>query len=83
MDQITQQNAPASEDLASASEEMNSQAQQLQEMMSFFKLDIVSGSGGSGRSSGAPRVARTSKQPQASGSSEDKGDFDDSGFERF
>ncbi len=39
LDQVTQQNASASEELASASEEMSSQAEQLKELVGFFKLD--------------------------------------------
>jgi len=38
LDQVTQQNAAASEELASASEEMSSQADNLQEMISFFTV---------------------------------------------
>lgn len=38
LDQVTQQNAAASEELASASEEMSSQADNLQEMVSFFTI---------------------------------------------
>jgi methyl-accepting chemotaxis protein len=39
MNQITQQNASASEELAATSEEMNAQASQLQELISYFRLD--------------------------------------------
>ena len=35
---VTQQNAAASEELASVSEEMNAQAQELQSLISFFSL---------------------------------------------
>ena len=38
LDQVTQQNASASEELASASEEMSSQAAHLKELVSFFKV---------------------------------------------
>ena len=38
LDQVTQQNASASEELASASEEMSSQADHLKELVSFFKV---------------------------------------------
>ncbi|MET1080231.1 MAG: methyl-accepting chemotaxis protein [Pseudomonas sp.] len=60
MNQITQQNASASEQLAATAEEMNAQASQLQELISFFQLDgnppaagrpapRVQAAGGSGR----------------------------------
>ena len=39
MNQITQQNASASEELAATAEEMNAQASQLQELISYFRLD--------------------------------------------
>lgn len=42
MDKITQQNASASEELAATSEEMSNQAQQLQQLMAFFRLDANS-----------------------------------------
>ena len=42
LDQVTQQNASASEELASASEEMSSQAEHLKELVSFFKVTGVS-----------------------------------------
>jgi len=38
MNQITQQNASASEELAATAEEMNAQASQLQELISYFRL---------------------------------------------
>ena len=39
LNQATQQNASSSEELAAASEEMSGQAQQLQELMAFFRLE--------------------------------------------
>ena len=39
MNQITQQNASASEELAATSEEMNAQASQLLELIGYFRLD--------------------------------------------
>ncbi|WP_446809537.1 methyl-accepting chemotaxis protein [Methylomonas sp. 2BW1-5-20] len=39
MNQITQQNASASEELAATAEEMTGQAEQLQTLMSFFRLE--------------------------------------------
>ncbi|TXT34386.1 MAG: methyl-accepting chemotaxis protein, partial [Comamonadaceae bacterium] len=38
LNQITQQNASSSEELAATAEEMSGQAAQLQEVMSFFKV---------------------------------------------
>ena len=38
LDQVTQQNAAGSEELAATAEEMRSQSQSLIEMISFFKL---------------------------------------------
>jgi methyl-accepting chemotaxis protein len=84
MDQITQQNASASEELASTAEEMSSQAQQLQDMMSFFKLDHGRGSVSRRPSGGSkPKGARVAKQESFDDSASSTGDFDDSGFERF
>ena len=42
LDQVIQQNASASEEMASTAEELNSQAGQLQETISFFKLEANS-----------------------------------------
>jgi methyl-accepting chemotaxis protein len=39
LNQVTQQNAAASEEMATSSEELSGQAQQLLEMISFFKLE--------------------------------------------
>lgn len=38
LDQVSQQNASASEELAAISEEMNAQAEQLRESVLFFKI---------------------------------------------
>ncbi len=38
MNEITQQNASSSEELAATAEEMTGQAEQLQSLMSFFKI---------------------------------------------
>jgi len=45
LNQTTQQNASSSEELAATSEEMSGQAEQLQQTMSFFKLDSMSHGG--------------------------------------
>jgi len=43
LNQTTQQNASASEELAATAEEMSGQAEQLQHTMSFFKLETGTG----------------------------------------
>jgi methyl-accepting chemotaxis protein len=56
LNQVTQQSASASEELAATAEEMGGQAQQLQQLMSFFTVDSGSGAGlgsGSGSASGS------------------------------
>jgi methyl-accepting chemotaxis protein len=59
LNQATQQNASASEELAATSEEMGGQAQQLQELMTFFRL------ADGGHSLAAKRQAVTAKRPPA------------------
>ena len=39
LNQITQQNASSSEELAATAEEMSGQAEQLQQLMAFFKVE--------------------------------------------
>ena len=39
LNQITQQNASSSEELAATAEEMSSQAETLQQLMAFFKME--------------------------------------------
>jgi len=60
LNQATQQNASASEELAATAEEMGGQASQLQELMSFFKID---GAAASERS--ARPASRSSAAPAA------------------
>jgi methyl-accepting chemotaxis protein len=50
MNQITQQNAAASEELAATSEEMSGLTEQLQSLMSFFKVEGETGNAGSVKS---------------------------------
>ena len=91
LNQTTQQNASSSEELAATSEEMSGQAEQLQQTMSFFKLDNT-GHGGSGgfavrKSSASSKKASPAKSaapkvtPKASlvGS----GELDESQFTKF
>ncbi|MEW6612561.1 MAG: methyl-accepting chemotaxis protein [Pseudomonadota bacterium] len=75
--QITQQNASASEELAATAEEMSGQAEQLQQVMSFFRM---ADAGRGGRVSpvkpvAAPRVARAAAPLPAAADERD--------FERF
>jgi methyl-accepting chemotaxis protein len=41
VDQVTQRNASASEELASTAEEMSAQAESLQQLVSFFRVDLA------------------------------------------
>lgn len=45
LDQVIQQNAQASEELSSTSEELSAQADNLQDIIAFFKIDEKNGSG--------------------------------------
>jgi methyl-accepting chemotaxis protein len=61
LDQVTQRNAAAAEELSSTADEMNSQASTLQEAISFFK---VHGTNGSGTTSAPPTATvRPLKKP--------------------
>ena len=90
LNQTTQQNASSSEELAATSEEMSGQAEQLQQTMSFFKLDSMGHVGGgfvvrkSSASSKKAALAKTTAPkatPKASlGSS---ADLDESQFTKF
>lgn len=69
LNQITQQNASSSEELAATAEELSGQAEQLQQLMDFFKID---GHEAKGTRSGAkktalrlPAVAHAPAQPIA------------------
>jgi methyl-accepting chemotaxis protein len=61
LSQTTQQNASSSEELAATAEEMSSQAMQLQQAMSFFKLDTKfdakAAPGGKGKMASAKMLA--------------------------
>lgn len=56
VDQVTQRNAAAAEQLASTSEELASQAESLQQLLAFFRLGHESGA-----SSAAPRLTLPAK----------------------
>jgi methyl-accepting chemotaxis protein len=81
LNKATQQNASASEELAATAEEMGGQSAQLQELMSFFRLDTATkkvGGGGTAKKA-ATKVAAA---PRASGKSF-KASADEQDFERF
>ncbi|MDD2760569.1 MAG: methyl-accepting chemotaxis protein [Methylomonas sp.] len=83
MSQITQQNASASEELAATAEEMTGQAEQLQSLMSFFKI-TQSRSGlaaSSGQISKKLEKAKSPGQTQRKGSIEEE--FEINNFKRF
>jgi methyl-accepting chemotaxis protein len=81
LNKATQQNASASEELAATAEEMGGQSAQLQELMSFFRLDSSPGKvGGSGTAKKA--AIKTAVAPRASGKSF-KASADEQDFERF
>ncbi|MGE4552605.1 MAG: hypothetical protein AB7D57_05810, partial [Desulfovibrionaceae bacterium] len=63
LDQVIQQNASAAEEMASTSEELSGQGQQLQQTMSFFRVDTGAPALGPGRSS--VTVRRTPPKPLA------------------
>jgi len=57
VDQVTQRNASASEELASTSEEMSSQAESLQQLMGFFQVNESHGGAPWRPAPAAPRAA--------------------------
>ncbi len=80
LNKATQQNASASEELAATAEEMGGQSAQLQELMSFFRLDNSAarkvGAGGTAKKAAmaAPKPTKRSFQTAAA---------DEQDFERF
>ena len=79
LDQVTQQNASASQELAATAEEMSGQAETLQRIMSFFKVD---GRGSSGPSHVRFRGASLESPPREAdprASSPEKGKGDGNG----
>jgi methyl-accepting chemotaxis protein len=84
MNQITQQNAAASEELASTAEEMTGQVEQLQELMSFFKIsgNEHARNHSYGFAKVAAKVEKHKHIPPVSRNKSQAG-FDLSSFERF
>jgi len=80
LNKATQQNASASEELAATAEEMGGQAAQLQDLMSFFRLDTSPRKVGAGGTAKAARPAAAA--PRASAKSF-KASADEQDFERF
>ncbi len=86
LNQATQQNASASEELAATAEEMGGQAQQLQQLMSFFQIEH----GAAGRANTAPtRTSRAagraavSTAARAPAKNTTLAELDEQDFERF
>ena len=76
LNKATQQNASASEELAATAEEMGGQAHQLQELMSFFRIEAGSSGGVAARPAAVERkpAARAEAKPVAASEAD---------FERF
>jgi len=91
LNQTTQQNASSSEELAATSEEMSGQAEQLQQTMSFFKLDSAGARPAAGhfqvRKSSASSKAAKSAAPKIAmshaASAAPAGELDESQFTKF
>jgi methyl-accepting chemotaxis protein len=83
LNKATQQNASASEELAATAEEMGGQAAQLQDLMSFFRLDDSAnkkvGAGGTAKKA----AARSAPAPRATGKSFKASASQEQDFERF
>jgi methyl-accepting chemotaxis protein len=82
LDQVTQQNAAGSEELAATADEMRSQSQSLIEMMRFFRLDS-NGSATPGIRSAAASSPSKSLKPNRSTESKGSTIIDEKQFERF
>jgi methyl-accepting chemotaxis protein len=83
MNQITQQNASASEELAATAEEMTGQTEQMQNLMSFFKIDAISTSSSTPTKSKSSKVNERSKPSMQVNRSGTDTEFDLNKFERF
>jgi methyl-accepting chemotaxis protein len=83
MNQITQQNASASEELAATAEEMTGQTEQMQNLMSFFKIDAISTSSSTPTKSKSGKINERSKPNMQVNRSSTDTEFDLNKFERF
>jgi methyl-accepting chemotaxis protein len=82
LDQVTQQNAAGSEELAATADEMRSQSQSLIEMMSFFRLDSK-GSATPAFKAGAAYSPSKNLKPNKSVKYQESTVIDEKKFERF
>ena len=83
VDQVTQRNASAAEELASTAEEMASQAESLEQLMSFFHVQGMPESHPA-PSRPAPRPAPKAPKPDGNGHKHAVAlTHDDRGFTRF
>jgi methyl-accepting chemotaxis protein len=64
VDQVTQRNASAAEELSATAEEMSAQALSLQEILAFFRVDDEAGTGAAGGAGGRlPRIPADAVAP--------------------
>jgi methyl-accepting chemotaxis protein len=88
LDSVTQNNAALAEELASTSEEMNSQALSLEDMMSFFNIGSGEQGGPRGEQINSRHKHSRDQQKASSSNNENRPDRDEEvdlplGFERF
>lgn len=83
LNSITQQSASSSEELASTSDEMSGQAQQLQQLMTFFKVDQGGGRQDLRPTRGAPMSGKSAPVARAKASQSDAGHDDDDQYVKF
>jgi methyl-accepting chemotaxis protein len=80
LNQATQQNASASEELAATAEEMSGQAEQLQQLMAFFQIGAESSGGRTKPAQRGPRKAGPTRGRSHALSAES---VDETHFEKF
>jgi methyl-accepting chemotaxis protein len=83
LNKATQQNASASEELAATAEEMGGQAAQLQDLMSFFRLDSSAGKKVGAGATARKSAARSAPAQFASSRSSRASAAEEQDFERF
>jgi methyl-accepting chemotaxis protein len=83
MSQITQQNASASEELAATAEEMTGQTEQLQNLMSFFKITSAKAPTFTHNPINRPKKTEKNKPNSFISRTQGDGEFDLSKFEQF